>query len=245
MATAHFGCKMECLRSDNGGEYTSKKMKDFCAECGIILETTAPYTPQTNGVSERMNRTLCQKASSMLLEANLPKHSSYMLWWPDLRKVISSRDVVANEPKKVMLYDEEAEDRGPKKVILYDEEAEDQDEEPRIEADSDESESGGMTESTIKPSDVFASTPIASKVDDTSQSVYMPPAQQSSGRPKRNIKLPERLGGYKLFMAAALSAALVDDDAPVNLKGIEGRADLAEWRSAFNDELQALNWNGT
>jgi transposase InsO family protein len=33
------------LRSDNGGEYTSKDFNDFCIEVGIKREYTIPYNP--------------------------------------------------------------------------------------------------------------------------------------------------------------------------------------------------------
>ena len=39
-------CKrIKRLRSDNGGEYTSKKFEDYLKECGIQHEKTIPYTP--------------------------------------------------------------------------------------------------------------------------------------------------------------------------------------------------------
>ena len=38
-----FGCKIKTLRSDNGGEYTSNLLKDFCKEVGIKRECTIPY----------------------------------------------------------------------------------------------------------------------------------------------------------------------------------------------------------
>lgn len=74
MATAHFNLCMGELRVDNGGEYLSGKMKEFCREKGVILNPTTPYTPENNGISERMNRTLVEKARSMLSDAKLPKH---------------------------------------------------------------------------------------------------------------------------------------------------------------------------
>ena len=51
------GEKIKTLRSDNGGEYTSK---DFFKKNGIRHERTVPKTPEQNGVAERMNRTLVE-----------------------------------------------------------------------------------------------------------------------------------------------------------------------------------------
>jgi transposase InsO family protein len=44
--------KIKTLRSVNGGEFVSKRFDDFLHECGIKRQTTAPYTPQQNGVAE-------------------------------------------------------------------------------------------------------------------------------------------------------------------------------------------------
>ncbi|BBH07001.1 transposable element gene [Prunus dulcis] len=41
-----------------GGEYTSNELGVFCEEHGIIHEVTPPYSPQSNGVVVRKNRTL-------------------------------------------------------------------------------------------------------------------------------------------------------------------------------------------
>ena len=38
--------KIKTLRSNNGGEYTSKAFKDFCAGAGIKRELMVPYNPQ-------------------------------------------------------------------------------------------------------------------------------------------------------------------------------------------------------
>ena len=38
--------KIETLRSDNGGEFTSNEFKDLCKEAGIKRELTTPYNPQ-------------------------------------------------------------------------------------------------------------------------------------------------------------------------------------------------------
>lgn len=67
------GIKIQRIRCDNGGEYTSNYLKHFCANNGIKLEYTLPYSPQMNGKSERMNRTIFDKARTLLNESNLPK----------------------------------------------------------------------------------------------------------------------------------------------------------------------------
>ena len=59
------------LFSDNGGEYTSKKFKTFCDSQGIRHLYSAPYASQQNGIAERLNRTMAEKARCMLLEAQL------------------------------------------------------------------------------------------------------------------------------------------------------------------------------
>ena len=65
--------KVKCLGSDNGGEYVSHEFKNFYSEQGICMERTNPKTTQQNGVAERMNRTLNERARSMRLHASLPK----------------------------------------------------------------------------------------------------------------------------------------------------------------------------
>ena len=57
---------------DTGGEYTSQYFKKFCADKGIAHQLTNPNTPEQNGVSERLNRTLIESARSMLIHAKMP-----------------------------------------------------------------------------------------------------------------------------------------------------------------------------
>ena len=57
--------KVKCLRSDNGGEYIDEGFSEYCAAQGIRMEKTIPGTPQQNGVAERMNRTLNERARSI------------------------------------------------------------------------------------------------------------------------------------------------------------------------------------
>ena len=68
-----FSSTIGTLRSDNGGEYFSKPFETYLKANGILHQSSVPYTPQQNGVAERMNRTLQDSARTMRIGANLSK----------------------------------------------------------------------------------------------------------------------------------------------------------------------------
>ena len=45
MVEIEIDLKIKCLRSDNGGEFTSKEFMDFCGEHGIKRQFVAAMTP--------------------------------------------------------------------------------------------------------------------------------------------------------------------------------------------------------
>lgn len=49
------GCKLKKLRTDGGGEYTSREFARFCNEESIKHEGVAPYTTKHNGIARRKN----------------------------------------------------------------------------------------------------------------------------------------------------------------------------------------------
>ena len=53
------------------GEYCSKEFDNYSLYNGIRRENTVPGTPQENGVSERMNRTIMERARCMRLHAKI------------------------------------------------------------------------------------------------------------------------------------------------------------------------------
>jgi len=63
---AETGMKIQVLRSDNGGEYVNAAMENFMKENGIKHQTSVPYNPDENGVSERFNRTEVEGVRAML-----------------------------------------------------------------------------------------------------------------------------------------------------------------------------------
>ena len=64
--------RLKCLRLENGGEYCSKEFDDNFSYHGIRREKTVLGTPQENGVSERMNKTIMEHARSIILHAGFP-----------------------------------------------------------------------------------------------------------------------------------------------------------------------------
>jgi transposase InsO family protein len=64
---------IKTLRSNRGGEFTSKEFVNFCEQNGIRRFLTTPYSPQQNGVAERKNRIILDMVRSMLKSKNIPK----------------------------------------------------------------------------------------------------------------------------------------------------------------------------
>ena len=59
-----FGKKVKGIHFDNGGEYEA--LKFYLQEKGIARGMPAPYTPQSNGIAEKTNRTLAEMIRKML-----------------------------------------------------------------------------------------------------------------------------------------------------------------------------------
>ena len=81
--------RLKEFRSDNGGEYVSNYFSEICKERGISLQPTIPYTPQQNGVAERMNRTIMDNVRATLYHAKLP----LFLWAEAVATVVYVRNV--------------------------------------------------------------------------------------------------------------------------------------------------------
>ena len=64
--------KIKRIRSDRGSEYIP--LNDYCEKEGIIHEVTPPYSPESNGVAERKNRTLKEMMNSLLVSASTPNN---------------------------------------------------------------------------------------------------------------------------------------------------------------------------
>ena len=70
--TTQTGRKLKCLRTEKGGEFTSAAFNRFCKNLGIKREVTITYSPSSNGVAQRNNKTLFERVRCMLSTTNLP-----------------------------------------------------------------------------------------------------------------------------------------------------------------------------
>ncbi|KAL0366308.1 UNVERIFIED_CONTAM: Retrovirus-related Pol polyprotein from transposon TNT 1-94 [Sesamum radiatum] len=83
---------IKAVRSDRGGEYGAP-FEEFCSKFGIIHQTTAPYSPQSNGIAERKNRTLKEMMNAMLIKSGLPQN----LWG---EAILSANHILNKVPHK-------------------------------------------------------------------------------------------------------------------------------------------------
>jgi hypothetical protein len=78
------GKDIKWVRLDNGGEYGSSELNAYVQSKGIWFQLTVPYSPESNGVAERMNRTLMAKVRAILTDAKLP---AYL--WDSLAEMVA------------------------------------------------------------------------------------------------------------------------------------------------------------
>ena len=71
--------KVRYIRCDNAGEHQSA-LQEICSERGIILEYTAPNTPQQNARAEKKIHIVWQRAMTMMVNANLTPDSQSEFW---------------------------------------------------------------------------------------------------------------------------------------------------------------------
>jgi transposase InsO family protein len=70
------GCKVLCIRSDNGTEFQGE-LTVWCQQHGVLRQYSAVYTPTQNGRAERKNRTIVEGSRAQLLQRDTP-----VRFWP-------------------------------------------------------------------------------------------------------------------------------------------------------------------
>jgi hypothetical protein len=74
------------------------EVRKFAAEEGILIETTAPYSPSQNGIAERFNRSVIELVRAMLIAKNLPA----FLWDEAVSHVVYLRNRAPTQALKGM-----------------------------------------------------------------------------------------------------------------------------------------------
>ena len=91
--------KIKRLRSDRGGEYTL--FNDFCEKEDIIHEVTPPYSPKSNGVDERKNRTLKEMMNALIVSSFAPNN----LWGEALLAACFLQNRIPRKKTGLSLYE--------------------------------------------------------------------------------------------------------------------------------------------
>ena len=89
------GIVVKYLRCDNAGENV-KGLKEICEVNGIVLELTAPNTPQQNGVVERRFVTCRDRSQAMMLGASLDEKHQGLLWCESTATATRLSNIVPN-----------------------------------------------------------------------------------------------------------------------------------------------------
>ncbi|CAI7804172.1 unnamed protein product [Closterium sp. NIES-53] len=111
-------CVMKRIRTDRGGEFLGAEMTAWLKKQGIQRELTTAYTPQSNGVAERANRTILETARALLIEsgvgaipfAHVPKKyrsklGASAIWCVHFGLAAESKRWLLWEPSKGVLFD--------------------------------------------------------------------------------------------------------------------------------------------
>lgn len=110
------------FRTDGGKEYDGAKFQALFRKHGIFHDTTTPYSPQQNGVAERMNRTLVESARAMLIQENLS-----LRFWSDaivtaarLHNIIPRMTVAKDQGENLRSPDQLFNDPSPHSTLGFD-----------------------------------------------------------------------------------------------------------------------------
>ncbi|CAI7744191.1 unnamed protein product [Closterium sp. NIES-53] len=77
MVERESGKRVKAICSDCGGEFLGAEFRSWLKRHGIKQQLTTAYTPQSNGVAERANRTIIEGGRTILVDSGLP-----LRFWP-------------------------------------------------------------------------------------------------------------------------------------------------------------------
>ncbi|CAI7840371.1 unnamed protein product [Closterium sp. NIES-53] len=77
MVEQESGKRVKAIRSDRGGEFLGAEFRSWLKPHGIKQQLTTAYTPQSNGVAEKANRTIIEGGRTILVDSGPP-----LRFWP-------------------------------------------------------------------------------------------------------------------------------------------------------------------
>ncbi|GJX75491.1 transposable element [Tanacetum coccineum] len=264
------GRKILRLRTDNGLEFCSREFEAFCRDEGIVRHYTVRYTPQQNGVAERMNRTLLERTRCLLLNAGLDRS----FWAEALNTtcyLVNRSPATAIDCKtpievwtgkpadysKLRVFGCPAYYHVSDEVILSRDVTFDEDHLFRLKPDSVESKfEEGASEKVehVAKQVEYVEHEVPKDTDhdvtslDPSNSAHLEHEQYRSialDRPRRDAKAPSRLG-FQNYVAYALQVAEeVESLEPATYQEAITSKDSDMWSAAMGEEIESLHKNNT
>ncbi|KAH9657209.1 hypothetical protein KPL70_022963 [Citrus sinensis] len=219
--------KVKKLRTDNGLEFCNKRFEEFCSKHGIMRHGTVRYTPQQNGLAERMNRTLVDKVRCMLIHSKLP-----MSLWAEA--LSTACHIVNRSPSTGINFKTPYE-------LLY--ELKDKDERSYLEVElsnsnqkqKSRSEAGDITNMEIHDTENETAT------DQWRCEDY----QLVRDREKRMIRPPRRYAYANLIAFALTAAHEIATNEPRTYSEAINSDKAEEWINAMDEEMMSLKKNHT
>ncbi|CAI7844267.1 unnamed protein product [Closterium sp. NIES-54] len=77
MAEQESGKRVKAIRSDRGSKFLGAEFRSWLKRHGIKQQLITTFTPQSNGVAERANRTIIEGGRTILVDSGLP-----LRFWP-------------------------------------------------------------------------------------------------------------------------------------------------------------------
>eukprot|EP00253_Pinus_taeda_P007621 PITA_07621 len=236
------GKTIKCLRTDNGGEFTSKEFDNHSKDAGIERHKTTVYTSQQNGVVEHMNRTLLERERSMLSNAGLQKE----LWTEAVATtcyVINRSPSTATGCKIPQELDVDSrlkhDDVSDFQHIQFDSISNDSHDDHSSDtshehvSESEHEQGSGMDHEEVSDTDHQEVPP------DGSQPIEEAP--ETSLRRSTRIKWPPRR--YDDYVTSV--AFTTNDDEPLCYEEALEGSKSDKWKEAMKDEMMALGKNDT
>lgn len=94
---------LRAIRTDNGGEYLSKRSFEKLESRGTEHWTTVPYNPQQNELAEWFNQTLMNMVRSMSRHKQVPK--SFWAEAPNVAMYVRNQVTCKSFPKYLTLFE--------------------------------------------------------------------------------------------------------------------------------------------